>query len=102
MARRQLVILSRNSDRDGGLAPLGPRAEIEEALASRNTAPDRPGGSIFYGPGIELELPPEQDPVTQMLLSVSDEDIAWGVILKLARALQWKILDPENGRELSP
>jgi hypothetical protein len=47
-------------------------------------------------------LPPEQDPVLQMLLTVSDEDIAWSVILRLAREMQWKILDPSNGRELSP
>lgn len=57
---------------------------------------------MLYGPGIELELPPEQDPVLQMLLTVSDEDIAWSVILRLAREMQWKILDPSNGRELSP
>lgn len=102
MPRRQLVILSRHSDKDGGLSPLGNRRDIEDALSLRNTASDRPGGHVLYGPGIELELPPEQDPVLQMLLTVSDEDIAWSVILRLAREMQWKILDPSNGRELSP
>ena len=102
MARRQLVILSRQSDKDGGLAPLGARKDLEEALSLRNTAAERAGGHVLYGPGIELELPPEQDPVLQMLLTVSDEDIAWSVILRLAREMQWKILDPSTGRELSP
>jgi hypothetical protein len=102
MARRQLVILSRESLPDGGLAPLGRRRDIESGLATRNTAAERPGGHTLYGPGIELELAPGQDPVTQMMLTISDEDIAWPVIMRLARELQWKILDPNSGRELSP
>ena len=102
MARRQLVILSRASLPDGGLAPLGSRRDLEASLASRNTAAERKGGDTLFGPGIELELAPGQDPVIQMMLNISDEDIAWPVIMRLARELQWKILDPNSGRELSP
>ena len=102
MARRQFVILSRATNADGGLAPLGKRRDIEASLACRNTAAERPGGDTLFGPGIELELAPGQDPIVQMLLNVSDEDIAWPVIMRLARELQWKILDPSSGRELSP
>lgn len=102
MARREFVIQSRNETTDGGLAPLGSRRDIEASLATRNTAPEREGGGRLYGPGIEIDLAPDQDPVLQMLLTVSDEDIAWNVILRLARELQWKIVDPNTGRALSP
>jgi len=102
MARREFIIQSREEAREGGLAPLGSRREIEASLASRNTAPESAGGNRLYGPGFEIDLAPDQDPVVQMLLSVSDEDIAWNVILRVGRELQWKIVDPNTGRALSP
>lgn len=102
MARREFIIQSRSEAQGGGLAPLGTRRDIEASLATRNTAPDHEGGHRLYGPGIEIDLAPDQDPVVQMLLTVSDEDIAWNVILRLARELQWKIVDPNTGRALSP
>lgn len=66
-----------------------------------NTAPDREGGDTLYGPGIRIELPPGE-PVTQMLLSVTEEEIAWQVIMKMARTLAWRLYDPVSGRELNP
>jgi len=102
MSRRQFVILSRNGSKDGALAPLGTRKEVVSGLEHCNTAPEIDGGDILYGPGIEIELPPGQDPVTQMLLSISDDDIAWVVVIRLAREFGWKILDPNTGRELNP
>jgi len=101
MANRKLVILSRISDKDGALAPLGTRKEVEGSLVKHNTSAERVGSDVLYGPGIELQLPPNQDPITQMLLTLTDEDIAWPVIIKLARDLQWKVHDPGSGRELS-
>ena len=37
-----------------------------------------------------------------MMLTISDEDIGWTVIMRIARDLHWKILDPNSGREFSP
>lgn len=102
MPTSQLVILSRSSGKSGELAPLGPRPELLRQLAARNTGPERPGDDVLYGPGIEIQLAPGQDPITQMLLTITDEDIAWVVILRLARELQWRIFDPYSGRELKP
>jgi hypothetical protein len=99
MARRQFVILSREPAADGVMRPLGARAEIVKGLAHCNTGPETPGEDLLYGPGLELELPPGQDPVPQMLMTISDDDIAWILIVRLAREFGWKILDPQSGRE---
>jgi len=98
----QLVILSRSAGRSGELAPIASRAELLRQLEFRNTGPERAGDDLLYGPGIEIQLAPGQDPITQMLLTITDEDIAWVVILRLAKELNWKIFDPYTGRELKP
>ena len=99
MARKQFVVLSREPAVDGQMPPLGSRADLVERLAHCNTGPESPGEDLLYGPGIELELPPGQDPVRQMLLSITDDDIAWNVIVRIAQEFSWKILDPQSGRE---
>jgi hypothetical protein len=103
MPSKQFVIQSRQRAADGDLASLGSRRDIESALACRNTTADHPGGETLYGPGIELcVVSPDETAVKQMLLTISDDDIAWDVIMKIARDFQWKIVDPATGRELSP
>lgn len=102
MPTSQLVILSRSAGRSGELAPISSRAELLRQLEVRNTGPERPGDDLLYGPGIEIQLAPGQDPITQMLLTITDEDIAWVVIIRLAKELNWKIFDPYTGRELKP
>jgi hypothetical protein len=102
MAKRKFVILSRDEPVDGAMAPIGTRAEVMAGLAHCNTAPEVDNGDVLYGPGVEFELPPGQDPVQQMLLSISDDDIAWVVIMRVAREFGWKVLDPTTGRELQP
>ena len=67
-----------------------------------NTRPEREGEDVLWGPGIRIDLSPGQDPVTQMLLSLVEEEIAWLVIMRLARECQWKLLDMETGQELQP
>ena len=37
----------------------------------------------------------------QMQMTLSDEDIAWDVILRLVRDFHWKLFDPATGRELA-
>lgn len=102
MESQQLVILSRQPSKDGGLSPIGTRDEVVRQLAVFNTSPEKEGeNDVLYGPGIRIELSPG-DPVTQMLLTMVEEEIAWQVILRLAKGLEWKLLDPISGRELSP
>ena len=98
---QQLVILARAESMDDGLPPLGSRDEILERLAGLNTAPAQAGEDILYGPGIRIELPPG-DPVSQMLMTVVEEEIAWQVIMRLAKDMQWKLRDMATGREWSP
>ncbi len=101
---RQFVILSRvDPGVGGGLAPIGPRAEILDRLLGCNTGPERADDSdVLYGPGIQIELTPDQDPITQMLVTVTEEEIGWQVLERLINHFQWKLLDPNTGRELSP
>ena len=102
MSKRKFVILSRTPAANGELAPIGTRAEVVAGLAHCNTSPEQAGGDVLYGPGVEFELPPQQDPVLQMLLAISDDDIAWIVIMRVAREFGWKVVDPTTGRELQP
>jgi hypothetical protein len=32
-------------------------------------------------------------------MSISDDDNAWIMIMRIAREIGWKILDPQSGRE---
>ena len=101
MTTQQLVILARGESTGDGLTPLGTRDQIIKQIAIYNTAPEGEGTDILYGPGIRIELPPG-DPVRQMLMTVTEEEIAWQVIMRLAKGLEWKLLDPATGRELNP
>lgn len=82
------------------MAPIGTRREILSVLRLLNTAPQAAGEDVLYGPGIEIELPPGLDPVTQMLLKLTDEDVGWDVIRAIAHRTHWRLLDPLSGREL--
>ena len=76
--------------------------EIIEQLSKLNTAPEREGEDALFGPGVRIDLPPEKDPVEQMLLTIVEEEIAYLVMMRISRICGWKILDPETGRELNP
>ncbi len=98
----QFVILAKQSATANGLRPLGARKQFVRDLARYNTAPEREGeDDVLYGPGIRLELPPDQDPINQVLLTITEDEIAWLVIMRLAKTFDWKIVDTENGRELN-
>ena len=81
---------------------LGTRAGIVAALAELNTASERPDEDILWGPGIKVEMPPGQDPITQMLLTVIEEEIAGLAIMRIGRICQWRIVDLETGVEMEP
>jgi hypothetical protein len=98
MARGQFAIQHPETGSDGSLLPIGARADIVEALECCNTAPDHRGGDVLYGPGFEIHLPPHEDPVRQMTLSITDGDIAWDVMFRIRKQLGWSFTDLETGR----
>ena len=102
MPAKQFVILAKGiAANNGGMAPLGARSELVGLLATCNVAPQTTGEDVLYGPGIRLELPPDQDPISQMLMTVVEEEIAWPVLVRLAQRFNWKVLDMDTGRELN-
>ena len=99
--RRQLVLMG--AERKGAAEPLGTRKELLQTLSCFNTGPDggapSTGGTEFlYGPGMVIEVPTTTDQVTQAIASISDEDIALPVLMKLCKQLQWRMMDIESGR----
>ena len=99
---KQFVIQSRTAGQDGQRMPLGLRAEIVHSLSTFNTMAEVEGDDTLWGPGIKIELPPEEDPVLQMLLSIVEDEIAWLPIVRLAKQFDWSVIDIETGRELQP
>lgn len=95
MPRRELVVMPLEDAGD----ELSARSDLVERLAAFNTSPERPGEDVLYGPGIRIDLPPDQDPVRQMLLTVVDDDIAFSVIRRILGSFAWRILDPISGME---
>lgn len=96
--------MSKKGKSGNGIAPLGSRAQLTRDLSHFNTAPESSQNEdqdVLFGPGIRLELPPGQDPVTQILLTIVEDEIAWLVIMRLAKTFEWKIVDTESGRELN-
>lgn len=99
---KQFVIQSRTANQDGKRTSLGTRAEIIKTLSQFNTMSEVEGDNVLWGPGIRIELPPDEDPVNQMLLYIVEEEIAWLPIVRLAKQLDWSVMNIETGRELQP
>jgi hypothetical protein len=92
---------------ESALEPLGSRQEVIARLAVYNTGPDgsgpeglgdTPGIGLLHGPGFVVEIPTALEEISQVMVTVTDEDFAWSVLSRLCRQLQWKMLDPETGR----
>jgi len=81
---------------------IGSFAEIARSLRDFNTAADGDpdSKSVLHGPGIVVQLPmlDDDDPVNQILVSINDDEIAWPVLLRICRAMGWKMMDPQSGR----
>jgi hypothetical protein len=45
-----------------------------------------------------IEVPTTGDQVVQAIASISDEDIALPVLMKMAKQHQWRLMDIESGR----
>lgn len=91
-------------------AMLGPVGQVTAALARYNTAPDgRPSdpatGSAsvsLFGPGLVMEMVPIDGEVRQIIVTMTDDDFAFPVLLRLCREQKWTMLDPETGRRFGP
>ena len=101
---RQLVILSSlDAGKGEPLPPIGSRCNVIEKLELANTSPESPDAEdVLYGPGIRIELTPDQDPIRQMLVTVTEEEIGWKVLTRLINHFQWKLLDTVTGQQLGP
>jgi hypothetical protein len=100
LSGQQYIILARGQGPGTQLDPIGTRQEILEKLARLNTMPEREGEDVLYGPGICIQMPPGNNSVSQMIMTVNEEEIAWQVVSRVIKALECKLLDPETGREL--
>lgn len=84
------------------MATLGTRSEIEQLLEPFNTAADGSsnGHGVLHGPGIIAQLPMvgDDEPISQLLVTLNDESAAWPVLERLCRVLGWKMMDPQSGR----
>jgi hypothetical protein len=109
LAKKRQIILFRSppGGATGGMESLGDLREVVRSLAPYNTAPDgsgaeglgeRLGLAMLYGPGFIMEVPTGNDDVAQLLVTVTDEDFAWAVLMRLTRGLGLKMMDPETGR----
>lgn len=112
MARsRQLVVLRSvdpSDDEADGLPALGTVKEVTRTLSDYNTSPDGApaglGGALglarLYGPGFIVEIPVSDDEVRQFMVTMTDEDFAFPVLMRLCRAHKWTMMDPESGQRL--
>ena len=57
------------------MTPIGRRDELVFDLARFNTGPEREGDDVLHGPGIRVELPPGQNVINQMLITIVEEEI---------------------------
>jgi len=82
---------------------LGTLPEVEATLGRFNTSrdgsvPKSMGMVILHGPGMTVEIPTTNESVTQMIASVHDEDVAWSVLVRICKELDWNMMDVETGR----
>lgn len=95
---------------------LGSLREVGKALGNSNIAADgsgphglgeRMGTGVFYGPGMVLEVALMEEPdshrgegpeVRQVLVSLTDEDFAFPVLMRLCKNNGWQMMDPDSGR----
>ncbi len=105
MPKRQVLLVSGDSADGGPQAPVGSVAEVIEHFARFNTAPQDPanavgsgGIALLYGPGMLVEVPAFSDEVAQVMVTMTDQDFAFPVLVRCCRGAGWRMLDPESGR----
>lgn len=111
MAKRSLVIVKTvdPADEGEGLPALGSMDEVLEMLGNFNTAPD--GGKAgegseaiglvrAYGPGMYAELMENDGEVRQVMVTMTDDDFAFPVLVRLCRSHHLTMLDTNSGQRL--
>ena len=84
--------------------PLGSYDQVVDALKYFNTTPDGSdspeGFGVLYGPGLIAQMPmvAQTDPVMQVAISMTEEEIAWPVVMRMCQRLGWMMMDPSSGR----
>lgn len=112
--KRTLILLKPGSS--GETPALGSLREVAAALGNCNIAADgsgphgfgeRMGTGVLFGPGMVLEVPLMEEPsinrgegpeIKQVLVSVTDEDFAFPVLMRLCKVNGWQMMDPDSGR----
>jgi hypothetical protein len=101
---KRQVVLMKSVAKGEPPAPLGSHTAVKEALARYNTAVDgsvrskTAGTEVLHGPGMMVEIPTTTDSVSQAMVTMTDDEIAWPVLERACRALKWKLVDLETGR----
>ena len=97
----------------GGLAPLASRSEIVRFFRAFNTAMDHEGADVLHGPGIRVEMPPMQDPVMQLTVTVTEDELFHilffgtqneprGRLLRGTMERGWRFFDPVRSEYVPP
>jgi hypothetical protein len=114
MAKRRTILIVPGSGGGGGGGSSSPAASSLGSLKSVlldfapfNTAPDGSGNEgmgdalgvgVLHGPGFRAEVPTMSEVVAQVIITISDEDFAFPVLMKMCRLNKWKMMDPESGQ----
>lgn len=109
--RTILLVKLLKTDDEGDDAPaaltsvsLGTYRQVLRQLEPYNTGPDGSKNpeniGVLYGPGLTVQMPMvgPDDPVMQVAVSLTEEDIAFPVLSRICRGLGWKLMDPTSGR----
>jgi hypothetical protein len=78
-----------------------------------NTRADREGADVLHGPGIRVEMPPMQDPVMQLTLTVTEDELFHilffgtaneprGRLLRATIERGWRFFDPVRAEYVPP
>lgn len=102
MAKRRQVVLTRKPAQ-GETLPLGARREVGDTFARYNTCADGgpargAGTETLYGPGMIVELPVASPSIVQAMVSMTDEELALPVLMRLCKEQGWQMVDLESGR----
>lgn len=101
-ARSILLVRYEQPDFDDPTPPaleaLGTALEVREMLGEFNIARDGDpeAMSVLHGPGIVVNMPMcgDEEEVKQLLVTINDDTIAWAVIMRVCRELQWRMMQP--------
>jgi hypothetical protein len=106
--KKRQIVITRSAriagGKTGAAVSLGIRRDVVSDLGRFNTAsdgsPSTTGTDRLWGPGMIVELPmgEAKDDVAQAMVTVTDEEIAMPVLLRMCKTLGWAMVDIETGR----